>query len=218
MSDWDFDKLAKEVLKDPVARAAYLENTLNRTHTVLLEEARGTDTTKDPVPEGVQVEFKEEYDAHGEYFYWNEWVLPTLGEPLYVDRSVFPSNSKRHRPVVVCLAGKNWEVHLYDCEYDEDLDWKYKGKRFLKFEPTDAPATSTSDWPPPEPNCRHFGLQLFGQPTFAQWPCYPSHEGKAAYLLWNRETGRGDIEIENVFIALDEFGLPCRAWVERSMH
>ena len=88
----------------------------------------------------------------------------------------------------------------------------------LVFTPTDEPITTESDYPPPDPEYRHSGVQIFGQPYFVQQEAFPSYKGRAAYLLWNRETGYGDIEIENVFIALDDEGLPCKAWSEASQH
>ena len=60
------------------------------------------------------------------------------------------------------------------------------------------------------------GTQIFGQPVFRQDEAFPSHEGRSAFLLWSEETYRGDSGQGNMFIALDEYGVPCRAWYEQS--
>ena len=84
---------------------------------------------------------------------------------------------------------------------------------FLIFKPSTKPLTE-SNKNPPRAGYRLLGVRIYGQPEFAQGTVYPIHEGVVAYLLWTLETPYGDCGQENMFIALNEEGLPCRAWKE----
>lgn len=160
------------------------------------------------VPEGVTVVDKSEFDDDGKWYAWEEWVLHSLGEPIYLRTLPWEG-------MVLDFGGRTWRVTLREPNGWKEDKFPDEREAFLVFTPTTDAATE-SNCSPPEPDCRLYGAQVYGQPHFRQGDCFPTHEGKAAYLLWSQETPEGDCGQENVFLALDADGLPCRVWREWS--
>lgn len=204
-----------------------------------LKHAPQIDTDKDEPAEGVTVEQKTEPDEDDpdKDFTWTEWTLPTLGKTLYLkEHKIFPprvtpihrirewdpvEDKPAERCLVLSFGGRSWEVCLYNTYFSREKErdgLPLKGDPLVVFKPTNYPVTTEGDYGPPQPGYRGVGVQIFGQPNFAQWDHYPSLNGKSAYLLWSRENGIGDLGLENVFIALDDEGLPCQAWLEENSH
>jgi hypothetical protein len=134
-------------------------------------------------------DYKEPFD-------YDKWTFPELGCSRTVEGD--------EGTVVLEIAGRRWLV----CR-----SFDYKGQGYpmggsITFIETDEPV------PPWKPLVVREGYRpdssyYFGQPNFIQNAVFPHHNGKVAFPLMTIESGWGDCGNENVFLALDDSGIPC---------
>ena len=114
-----------------------------------------------------------------------------------------------HDGVVVTLEGRFYRVRFMPSSVNGGAP---EGGT-LEFTPTTTPQTY---YLPGGPNVRLPYLTFFGQPRFIQNPVFPELNGVCASNLFTLETGWGDAGNLNVLCALNQEGIPARAWHEAS--
>ncbi len=133
-------------------------------------------------------------------FTYHEHTWPEFGP------SQLPAGGLQE-PMILQLGARRWKVHI-------DLDYDCSGHPAggtVTFEETDEPLTELK--PASETSCRD---RLFGQPCFIQGEVFPHLNGKSACLLAVIESGWGDAGNENLFLALDDDGIPAGLYHEFS--
>ena len=136
---------------------------------------------------------------------YDEVVFPEFAPArVYKDRE--PKGGR-----IITLGPRNWKVR-FDLGFDND---GVPAGGVVHFEETTEPespfvlmAPVREGYYPPE----HF----FGQPTFKQFPVVPYYNGVQVALLRTIESGWGDCGNENIFLALDEAGMPAGLYHEYS--
>lgn len=145
----------------------------------------------------------EWYNEHGWQYHSEEYLLPTLGETLYLNDDVDP---------VVEINGKRWKV-VFDFNYNYGEVYEAKGKRVI-FKETKDPLTKSSV--PKSRNRHEWFMQVFGQPVWIQNQYYPAYKGEPCFHLATLEIGWGDSGNFNILIACDKQGDPIVAFFEAS--
>jgi hypothetical protein len=131
--------------------------------------------------------------------------LPEFGPPrLYYDGSRLI-----HRDGVVIPIGER----LYRVRFMPASENGVPEGGTVEFIPTTDPETY---FLPGGPNVRLPYLTFFGQPRFIQSPVFPEFKGACASNLFTLETGWGDAGNLNVLCALNQEGIPAKAWHEAS--
>lgn len=148
------------------------------------------------------VEELEWYDVHGWDYYSSDYLLPVLGDTIYLSEFIDP---------VVEINGKRWKI-TFDFDYRNHEVYEVGGKRIV-FKQTDEPLTVS--------DCaggsrHHWYMKLFGQPVWIQTEHYPAYKGKPCCHLATIETRWGDSGNFNILIACDDQGDPAVAFFEAS--
>lgn len=144
----------------------------------------------------------EWFNTHGWQYYSDDYLLPVLGETLYLRSGVDP---------VIEINGKRWKMS-FDFDYNYGEAYEAKGKRVV-FKETKEPLTKSEC----NGGNRHgWFMKVFGQPVWVQNEHFPGYKGKPCYHLATLEVGWGDCGNYNILIACDEQGDPTVAFFEAS--
>jgi len=120
------------------------------------------------------------------------FYFPTLGEPIGFRDTM---DGK-----VLVINGRNYKIHL-GLKYEDGFP---QGGE-ISFEPTILP---------PSVGIPTLNSHYFGQPRFRQGPLFPVFNGKISYPLLTLQTGWGDCGTENIFVGLDNDGIPTALFHE----
>jgi hypothetical protein len=145
----------------------------------------------------------EFYDKHGWKHYCPEnhfeYLLPSFGEEFTVSET-YP---------IVEVMGRRYKVDVRDDRSSQP--WDAAGKTLVLTEVTEPQSQKMKA-------SRFSFYRFFGQPQFVQGEVYPAHDGKPCYHFLTVENGWGDAGNWNIFLALDDNGLPKAAYFEASCH
>lgn len=109
---------------------------------------------------------------------------------------------------VATIARRRWRIKT-ETKYTRENIPK---EATVTFEETEEP---DSPWQPYQPEIRN-GSHVFGQPLFIQGPAFPHRNKVVASMLVSIDSRWGDAGNENIFVSLDENGLPDRLFYEAS--
>jgi len=170
---------------------------------ILLHTVDAASESKDPAKlQGVFVRGRHAF--HGNDY--SVYGLPEFGPP----RFYYDGFRLIHRDgVVIALGGRLYRVRFMPAGQNAGVP----DGGVVEFIPTSDPQTY---YLPGGPNMRLPHLTLFGQPRFIQSPAFPEFMGACASNLFTLETGWGDAGNLNVLCALNQEGIPARAWHEAS--